>query len=175
MMVRTKPFKWKNDLVDYVLALSILFFLISMTAIIYGENPDRSLILGSGIMAALSGLTLFMKNTHYGTYRSPFVVEFDGNEIRSSHPKRSYGSIQVDGIVEVGILTTDEGPIAPDVWIVLLDSKGLACTFPSDAEGHKPVIDLLLKFEGFDHRTFIEAMGSTSNAKFIVWQKQSTV
>jgi len=53
---------------------------------------------------------------------------------------------------------------------MLSDRNGLACTFPSDAEGHKPVIELLLKFEGFDHRTFIEAMGSTSNAKCVVWQ-----
>lgn len=175
MMRRTKPFKWKNDPLDYVLVLSILFFLISLAVLLYIEYPDRTLVIGSGIMAALSGLALFMKNTQYGPYRSPFVVDFDGIEIRSSHPKRSYGSIQVDGIVEVGILTTDEGPSAPDVWIMLLDSKGLACTFPSDAEGHKPVIDLLLKFEGFDYRTFIEAMGSTSNAKFVVWQKQPTV
>lgn len=175
MIDRFGRFKWRNDLMNYVLVFLLLLLLVGLQGFFTSPQRDVSLIIGCSIMAFVCALALFMKNTEDSAYRSPFVVTFDGKEIRSSHPERSYGSIVVDRIVEVGVLTTDDGPVAPDVWIMLLDSKGLACTFPSDAEGHKPVIDILLKFEGFDHRTLIEAMGSTSNAKFVVWKKQSTV
>lgn len=175
MIVRTKRFQWKNDLMDYLLGSSTILLLLSTIIVASGPHPDRSIVIGAGIMTIVCGLSLFLKNTEYSEYKSPFVVTFDGKEVRSSHPKRSYGSVLISQIVEVGVLTTDEGPIAPDVWIMLLDDDGLTCTFPSDAEGSKPVIDLLLTFEGFDHRTFIEAIGSTSNAKFVVWQKKPAV
>ncbi|HOZ40329.1 MAG TPA: hypothetical protein PLL25_05950 [Flavobacteriales bacterium] len=170
MIDRLKRFKWQNDPMSYVLVSCLLFLLIGVFRFIAHPKPDYSLVIGTSLMLLVCLFALVMKNTAGTRYFSRYRLLFDGKEIHSFHPTHDYGSVKVDDIIEIGVLTTDEGPIAPDVWIMLSDRNGLACTFPSDAEGHKPVIELLLKFEGFDHRTFIEAMGSTSNAKCVVWQ-----
>ncbi len=175
MIDRLKRFKWQNDLMIYVLVLCLLFLSVGVSRFIASPQPDYSLVIGTSVMLLACLVALVMKSTAGTQYLSRYLLRFDGKEIHSFHPTQDYGSVKVDDIVEIGVLTTDEGPIAPDVWIMLLDRNGLACTFPSDATGHKPVINHLLQFEGFDHRAFIEAMGSTSNAKFVVWQKQSTL
>src|SRR5919108_1660513 len=70
---------------------------------------------------------------------------------------------------EVGVMTTDEGPWAEDVFFVLVGPGCSGVLVPQGAEGSKALVDRLLQLPGFDERRLIEAMGSTSNRKFVCW------
>ncbi|WP_066555630.1 hypothetical protein [Croceicoccus bisphenolivorans] len=72
----------------------------------------------------------------------------------------------------VAIATNDSGPWGADVWWLLYGADGqLACGFPQGATGEKKVLDALMELPGFDEQEMIKAMGCTSNATFIVWQR----
>lgn len=75
-------------------------------------------------------------------------------------------------LIEVGILTTDEGPLREDVFFMLLgptQEKGLA--IPQGADGTKELLDRLGRLAGFDHAAFIRAMGCATNDRFVCWRR----
>jgi hypothetical protein len=77
-------------------------------------------------------------------------------------------------LTSVAIATNDSGPWGADVWWLLYGADGqLACGFPQGATGEKDVLDELMALPGFDQGETIKAMGCTSNATFIVWQRQT--
>lgn len=77
-----------------------------------------------------------------------------------------------EDLASVAIATNDSGPWGADVWWLLYGVDGqLACGFPQGATGEKSVLDALLALPGFDKNEMIKAMGCTSNATFIVWQR----
>ncbi|MDK4808094.1 MAG: hypothetical protein OC190_16320 [Novosphingobium aromaticivorans] len=75
-------------------------------------------------------------------------------------------------LTTVAIVTNDSGPWGADVWWHLYGAEGqLACGFTQGATGEKSVLDALLALPGFNENEMIKAMGCTSNATFIVWQR----
>ena len=75
-------------------------------------------------------------------------------------------------LVEIGILTTDEGPFREDVYFLLIGptcEKG--CAIPQGAGGSQKLVERLQALAGFDHEAVIRAMGCTSNARFVCWRK----
>ena len=83
-------------------------------------------------------------------------------------------SVRWDDLAEVGIITTDEGPWFEDVFWLLIGSDGKSgCAVPQGAEGMDLLLEALQKLPGFDNRAVIEAMGSTSNARFVCWKKNT--
>ncbi len=80
--------------------------------------------------------------------------------------------VRWDDLEEVGILTTDEGPQCEDVYWLLLGADGKSgCVVPQSIKGMNELLDRLQKLPGFNNQSVIEAMGSTSNAKFICWKR----
>jgi hypothetical protein len=71
-------------------------------------------------------------------------------------------------LVEVGILTTDEGPAVEDVFWVLVGRDGGHCVVPGGLAG--PLLPRLQALPGFDNLIVAEAMGSAVDAKFVVWR-----
>jgi len=86
------------------------------------------------------------------------------------HPK--WGSSQIDWkeIVEIKIITTDEGPFLPDVWIVLI-GNGSKCQIPQGAKEYDVIYDLISKYEGFNFENVIAAASCTENKEFLVWTR----
>ena len=83
-------------------------------------------------------------------------------------------SVRWDDLVEVGILTTDEGPWSEDVfWVLMASDRKSGCAVPQCAEGADKLLEALQKLPGFDNEAVIKAMGSTSNAKFVCWRKNA--
>ena len=73
----------------------------------------------------------------------------------------------------VAIATNDSGPWGADVWWLLYGPDGqLACAFPQGATGEKNVLHDLMALPGFNQGETIKAMGCTSNATFVVWQRR---
>ncbi len=75
-------------------------------------------------------------------------------------------------LFEVGILTTGGGPWTQDVSFVLVVSGGkTGISVPQGAEGTDTFLAALQKLPGFDNEAVIKAMGSTSDARFVCWQR----
>lgn len=66
-------------------------------------------------------------------------------------------------IQKIEIITTDDGPLAPDVFW-LLHGTHSGCVIPQGATGESELLEWLQALPGFDNGALIEAMGSTSNA-----------
>jgi len=83
-------------------------------------------------------------------------------------------SVRWDDLVEVEIITTDDGPWSEDVfWLLTGSDPNSGCAVPQGAEGAGDLLQALQKLPGFDNQAVIAAMGSTSNAKFVCWRKNA--
>jgi hypothetical protein len=82
--------------------------------------------------------------------------------------------VRWDDLVEVAIVTTDEGPIADDLfWVLLSSDHKTGCSIPQGIEGEKELLSRLQALPGFDNGEVIKAATSTTNARFVCWKKQS--
>ena len=104
--------------------------------------------------------------------RQPDRVSFTDEVVCRIRPDGVEERIRWDELHEVGILTTDEGPIQEDVFFLLIASDGKSgCVVPQGAEGCGHLLKRLQKLPGFDNEAVIRAMGSTSNGKFLCWKR----
>ena len=92
--------------------------------------------------------------------------------------RRELGGGKVEAVawtdlVEVEIVTTDEGPFVDDVFFLLVGADGTGCCVPQGAPGSEPLLDRLQALPEFDNGKLIEAMGCAENARFVCWRKKS--
>lgn len=78
-------------------------------------------------------------------------------------------SVQWDELIEVSVVTNDKGPFEEDTFFVLR-SENSGCVVPGLRSA--ALLRRIQKLPGFDNEKVIEAMGSTSNARFICWQRK---
>jgi len=112
---------------------------------------------------------------HFGHQKTKDRVEFD--ELSVTH-FRADGEVEIlswDDLHEVGIVTTDEGPLSEDVFFVLLAAdRATGCVIPQFSEGSQELLSRLQELKGFDSEAVITAMSTTSNSKFVCWEKSAT-
>lgn len=77
-----------------------------------------------------------------------------------------------DVLTEIAIVTTDEGPLLPDVFW-RFRSRTEEVVFPQMALGEQEVVDRAMKLPGFDFVASSRAMSSAVNAEFLVWKKNA--
>jgi hypothetical protein len=72
----------------------------------------------------------------------------------------------------VSVLTTDAGPYEVDLHWILIDRDGhRGPAVPMGAVGeHELLKAMQSRLHGFDNMAVVEAMSSTANASFVVWQ-----
>lgn len=75
-------------------------------------------------------------------------------------------------ITSVTILTTDKGPAETDLaWLISPRDRHRSVLVPMGADGeHELLHAMQTRLAGFDNVAVIEAMGSTTNASFPVWE-----
>jgi hypothetical protein len=101
---------------------------------------------------------------------SRFVVRLTDTEVACERPDGKTGRVVWSDLKRVEVLTTSDGPMAPDVfWILHGTDKG--CAIPQGATGDRELLERLQSSPGFDNETFIEAMGSMSERRFLCWQR----
>ena len=101
----------------------------------------------------------------------PGTVEIDALGVRRWLSEGKCESIQWDRLVKVEIMTTDDGPFSEDVfWVLREPDRG--CVIPSGIPEAEVLTEKLQALPGFDNQAMISAMGSTENARFVVWQKR---
>lgn len=103
----------------------------------------------------------------------PDRVSFTDEVVSRVRPDGVEERIRWSELHEVGILTTDEGPMQEDVFFLLIAADGKSgCVVPQGAEGCEDLLERLQKLPGFDNEAVIKAMGSASNAKFVCWKRR---
>lgn len=81
-------------------------------------------------------------------------------------------AVRWDELVEVGIVTTDDGPWSEDfLWVLISQNKKSGCAVGQETAGADKLLEALQKLPGFDNGAVIKAVGSTSKAKFVCWRK----
>jgi hypothetical protein len=101
-------------------------------------------------------------------------VEFDEQELRRFMRNGTKESIRWDELHEIGIVTTDEGPWAEDVfWLFLNADRSKGCAVPNGADGFPALLERIQTLPGFNNEAVVQAMGSAENNQFLIWRAES--
>ena len=123
--------------------------------------------------------SVFSKNKSVGnsptdTPKSPYAavkVWFDEDRAWLHWPEKDPQSVAWRELIGVAVETTDEGPFIEDVWWHLATKRGVV-TYPSEATGAGELLERLQKIPTFNNERLIQAMASTSNQTFILWDHE---
>jgi hypothetical protein len=104
-----------------------------------------------------------------------FTVDFEyqlvisPEEISCGRPNEKQQSIRWDQVTRVWYVTTSEGPLLPDQFLIF-EGNGLRCSVPMEAHGIEKIFDeLKLRFPGFDFTPV--SHGGIDDAKHLCWKK----
>jgi hypothetical protein len=99
-----------------------------------------------------------------------FVVHVSDTGATCSRPDGKTESVQWSDLERVEILTTDDGPFAPDQFWVLSGSKG-GCVVPWGATGERELMTRLQALAGFRNDVIVGAASLTTNNLLLCWQR----
>ena len=99
-------------------------------------------------------------------------VSFDDTHVHLQPPNGKTSEVAWGQLACVGIMTTADGPAVPDLfWLLQQHDRRINLVIPMGAEGeHELLHEMQKRLPGFDNMTVIEAMSSTDQAGFVVWQ-----
>ena len=104
-------------------------------------------------------------------FERAWVVSFDDSTVRLTCPNGDTQSIQWDEVIRVAIETNDSGPWGADVWWCL-EGANASVKYPQGATGDPEMLTQYpIRFQGFSDQAVIEAMGCTSNARVVCWER----
>lgn len=104
--------------------------------------------------------------------RSPVSVTFSEDDITVTPAGGTPARIAWAEITSVTILTTDKGPAETDLaWLISPRDRHRSILVPMGADGEHELLHAMQeRLAGFDNVAVIEAMGTTTNASFPVWE-----
>lgn len=102
------------------------------------------------------------------------VVAFNAERILCTKPQSKDESISWSKLDAVLIETNDKGPLEPDVfWLLITKDMSSGCVIPQGATGEKELLkEMQTRLPDFDNEMLIKAIGSTSNQKFLIWERK---
>jgi hypothetical protein len=98
-------------------------------------------------------------------------VFIDGLVVRRELGDGAIEEVAWEDLVEVQIVTTDDGPFVDDVFFLLVGRDGSGVCVPQGAPGSETLLDRLQKLPNFDNGEVIRAMVCSENARFVCWKK----
>jgi hypothetical protein len=103
---------------------------------------------------------------------SEFLVHVTDQGVTCERPDGTNEQVTWDDLQTVSVVTTDEGPMLPDVfWVLEGTSKSSGCAIPQGATGERELLDRLQKLQDFNNEALCSAMSCTDNKKFICWKR----
>ena len=99
-----------------------------------------------------------------------FIVRLSDSEVVCERPDGKVERVAWADLQKVEVITTADGPMAPDVFWLLEGTDG-GCAIPQGATGERPLLERLWALPGFDMGTFIKAMTCVSDRRFLCWRK----
>jgi hypothetical protein len=154
-----------------VLLLVLLPLLVALGLLLVDSIPAP--VRGALLIGACAGLLLF-KRRRPELFEPPAPrVEIDGDGVRRLRGDQLVEQVSWAELVKVSIMTTDEGPGAEDVFLLLHAADGTGCAVPHELACAAGLLDWLQRLPGFDNAAVIEAMGSTEWQEFVCWEGRS--
>ena len=101
---------------------------------------------------------------------SRFVVRLSDLEIVCERADGKVEQVRWTDLQKVEVVTTCDGPFAPDVFWILQGTDG-NCAIPQGATGESQLLERLQALPGFDNCGLVEAMSSAIDGRFLVWQR----
>jgi hypothetical protein len=106
---------------------------------------------------------------------SKAVVSFDASGISAVFPGGRTEAIAWSEVERVAIETNDSGPWGDDFWW-LLEGETKRCAYPQGTTGEMEAMAIFpSRFPGFSHKAVIAANSSTSNARFLCWERDKAL
>ena len=99
------------------------------------------------------------------------VVEIYEGRVLFLSPGADGGRVDIRELSKIEIVTTSAGPIVSDVFWVLTQPGQLPLTIPTEAKGTGELFDAFSALPGISWETVTLAMGSTEDARFLIWEK----
>ena len=99
-----------------------------------------------------------------------YVTTINEKSVSVYHPQKGIISIEWDKINEIVLLNTDDGPLQPDVWLVLKGENDY-CLIPQGCDGFEKVYDIVSKYDGFNFENVINSMSYYENKQFLLWRR----
>jgi hypothetical protein len=107
---------------------------------------------------------------------SSIVVTFDDDEIVARDRTGDSRRVPWEKISRVSIRTTGDGPFAPDVFWGIHTGPGAEAdlVFPGGATGETELLrEFQRRLPDFRNDVVITAMGSATNAYFVLWEREA--
>ena len=81
--------------------------------------------------------------------------------------------VRWDDLVEITIVTTDEGPFCEDLFWLLVAADGSGCAVGGEIAGQIGLLaELQRRFPDLDNQKVIEAACSVVDARFVCWRRE---
>ena len=100
-----------------------------------------------------------------------YIVTITDELVKVEHPKRKTEQIFWKDINEIKLINTDAGPVAPDIWLILI-GENIGCSIPHGSEGYDRVYEIVSKYENFDFGNVIKSMSCAENEQFHLWTRK---
>src|SRR5262245_9150719 len=100
------------------------------------------------------------------------TIKVDDRGVRRELANGTVELVAWDGLDEVSVLATADGPFAEDVFFVLAGREGSGCVVPQGAPESGELLERLQRLPGFDNEAFIRAMSSTDDERFVCWRRE---
>lgn len=101
---------------------------------------------------------------------SQFVVHLSDTEVHCQRPDGRTERVAWGDLQRVEILTTPDGPFAPDAFWVLSGTDS-GCVIPWGATGGDELLERLQRLPRFDNMAVISAAPKSEDAMTLCWQK----
>ena len=135
-------------------------------------EPEHTLYLsGNGPESWATAKALWEAAPPPADAAPPGTCEMDDTGVRRWLEGGQCEAVRWDALIHVGLMITAEGPLAPDVFWVLIGGGDTGCVISDQADIAPALLERLQKLPGFDNATLITAMSSTEEAKFPLWSK----
>ena len=144
----------------------VVLGVLAVSALVAGVLAGRTWVGVAGAVLLGSAAIVSLRRRK-APPEQPFSVAVTARGVAVSRPGAETSRVDWSQLVEVLVLTSSDGPLADDVFLLLRGAEGSACLVPSPMA--QELVRRLVRLPGFDHDRFIGAMGSTTEAGFRCW------
>lgn len=99
-----------------------------------------------------------------------FTVNVEKTHVTCSRSDGTTEFVNWDDLQRVEVLTTDDGPFAPDMFWVLYGSTD-GCVIPWGATGENELLIRLQALPGFRNDLMVDATTLTTNTQLLCWER----
>lgn len=168
-----RPARWNRPALAGLLA-SLLLCAAGVLALAAGRGGARAWLVVVFFAACAACLAASLRGRRTAGVSPAAVsrVAFDDRGITLRDAFGNTRSLAWAGLVEVAIVTTDDGPLGEDLYWDLHGAGDERLCWPGGAPGALELLGAMqVRLPGFDDATVIAAMASTRLARFVVWRR----